>query len=171
MTGNFTLTVRMMTDMIKANKIDCYMLIANTGGVNVWCAAGGGHFSHKEILAAIKTSEIAEFTKQRTLILPRLAASGVNIREIKRKSGFRSKFGPVRLEDIPEYLREGDKNITEPMKRIRFNLRDKLEMGVGAGLWPAVLFGLPALFGGLETSLKVMAISYILTVVYTVAAG
>ena len=67
-TGNFTLTVRMMVNMIKKTRIDCYLLVTNTGGVNIWCASGGGHFSHKEILAVIKTSEIAQLTKKRTLI-------------------------------------------------------------------------------------------------------
>lgn len=171
-TGNFSLTVRMMSKMLRNHKINAYLLVANTSGVNVWCAAGGGHFSAMEIIAVIKTTNIGDVTSQRKLILPQLSASGVNVKKIRRKTGFKSIFGPVHLEDIPQFLKLGrTEKATSQMKKIRFRFREKLEMGVGAGLWPAVLFGLPALILELKTVMIVVVMAYLLTTLYTVIAG
>ena len=41
LTGNFTLTVRRLRDALRGR--DAWLLVANSKGVNVWCAAGGGH--------------------------------------------------------------------------------------------------------------------------------
>ncbi len=42
-TGNFGLTVLRVQRALQG--LDCYLLVANSRGINVWCAASGGHFS------------------------------------------------------------------------------------------------------------------------------
>ena len=57
------------------------------------------------------------------------------------------------------------------MKQIYFKPGDKLEMGIGAGLWPAVRFGLPTMFWGMKIAIIVIVMAYILTILYTFIAG
>lgn len=78
LTCNFEHTVRVV-GRILAN-YDCYLLVAPTQGVNVWCASAGGHFTAKEVEAAIKLSGIDGLVDHRRLILPRLAAPGVDVK-------------------------------------------------------------------------------------------
>jgi hypothetical protein len=58
------------------------------------------------------------------LILPQLGAPGVAAHEVKIRSGFRVEYGPVRAEDLPEYLKTHQ--ATPEMRRVRFTLRDRL---------------------------------------------
>jgi hypothetical protein len=44
--------------------------------------------------------------------------------EVKKRSGFRVEYGPVRAADLPEYLR--NHQATPEMRRVSFSLRDRL---------------------------------------------
>ena len=65
-TGNYTLTIRRMKAALEG--IDAWLLTANSNGINVWCAAGGGHLTHHDIIAVLRTSRIGEKVKHRHLI-------------------------------------------------------------------------------------------------------
>ncbi len=165
-TCNFDHTVRMISRVL-AN-YDCYLLVAPTQGVNVWCAAAGGHFTAKEVEAAIKLSGIERLVDHRSLVLPRLAAPGVNVREVRERTGWRVVFGPIEIEDVPAWLE------TNPMRlvkdEVRFPVRRRLEMGIGAGLWPAAIFGVPsALLLGWGAGLLVVTVAYLLSVLFALA--
>jgi len=43
-TGNYELTVRRLVRELDG-QVDCWLLVANSRGINVWCAAGGGYFT------------------------------------------------------------------------------------------------------------------------------
>jgi hypothetical protein len=58
------------------------------------------------------------------LILPQLGATGVAAHEVRRRSGFRVEYGPVRAIDLPEYLKTN--RATPEMRQVRFNLADRL---------------------------------------------
>jgi hypothetical protein len=58
------------------------------------------------------------------LILPQLGAPGVAAHEVKRRSGFKVEYGPVRAADLPEYLKT--RQARPEMRRVRFTLRDRL---------------------------------------------
>lgn len=105
--------------------IDCWLLILNTKGINVWCAAGKGTFGTKELVNRIQRTGLANHVSHRTLILPQLGAVGVSAQAVKRQSGFAVEYGPVRAKDIPAYLAAGHQ-ATENMRTVQFTLRDRL---------------------------------------------
>ncbi len=128
LTANFALTVSRLTRYLK--DLDCYLLVAPTGGINVWCAAKGGSFTAHSIISVVKTSGIGDKVNHRTLILPQLAASGVDPGLVKQETGWRCKFGPVYARDIPQYIAGGFKK-TNAMRRVKWPLCDRLDVGIG----------------------------------------
>ncbi len=120
-TANYTLSFDALRRSLPGR--DGYLLVLDTRGVNVWCAAGKGSFGTEELVARIEAVGLGEVVSHRTLILPQLGATGVSAHEVKRRSGFTVKYGPVRASDLPEYLNTG--RATTEMRRVRFDLWDR----------------------------------------------
>ncbi len=127
LTCNFDLTVRRLRRALRG--LDCFLLVAPSRGINVWCAAAGGHLTANEVASVIKTSGISELVDHRRLVLPQLAATGVERKHVEERTGWRVVFGPVRAEDIPTYLANHHKK-TDEMRKVRFALAERLEMAV-----------------------------------------
>ncbi|MGL4370425.1 MAG: mercury methylation corrinoid protein HgcA [Spirochaetota bacterium] len=104
--------------------IDAWIIVLDTKGINVWCAAGKGTFGTQELIRRVRAVRIGKCVSHRTLILPQLGAVGVCAHEVKRMSGFTVKYGPVNARDIPAYLSAGMKK-TEDMSRVRFGFIDR----------------------------------------------
>jgi ubiquinone/menaquinone biosynthesis C-methylase UbiE len=125
-TGNFDLTVRRLVQAIDG-KVNVWVLVADSAGINVWCAAGGGYFTAEKVIAAVKSSHLHEVVKHHALILPQLCANGVDGWRIRKETGWGVHWGPVRAADIPDYL-AGKRKKTDPMRWVKFPLKDRLEM-------------------------------------------
>jgi len=125
-TGNYDLTVRRLVKQLDG-KVNCWLLVANSRGINVWCAAGGGHFTADDVISAIRTSGVEDVVGHHALILPQLCANGVDGWKIRRETGWGVHWGPVRAQDVPAYL-AGGRIKTDEMRRVRFSLKDRLEM-------------------------------------------
>jgi ubiquinone/menaquinone biosynthesis C-methylase UbiE len=125
-TGNYELTVRRLVAALDG-AVDCWLVVANSRGINVWCAAGGGHFTAEDVIAAIKTSGVTEAVAHHALILPQLCANGVDGWKIRKETHWGVHWGPVRASDIPAYLNAGRKK-TEAMRHVTFPLKARLEM-------------------------------------------
>jgi NAD-dependent dihydropyrimidine dehydrogenase PreA subunit len=132
LTGNYDLTVRRLVRALEG--CDVWLLVAPSGGINVWCAAAGGHLTTHQVITSLKTSGVAQQVNHRRVILPQLAATGVLALDVFRRSRWTVRFGPVHMNDLPEYLATDEK--TDAMRRVLFPLRDRLEM--------AVIWGVPA---------------------------
>ena len=105
--------------------LNCWLLILDTKGVNVWCAAGKGTFGTDELVKRIEATGLKKIVTHRTLIVPQLGATGVSAHEVNRKSGFYVTFGPVRANDIKDFILAG--NIaTKEMRIVKFNCWDRL---------------------------------------------
>jgi hypothetical protein len=104
--------------------IDAWLLVADTRGINVWCAAGKGTFSAGEVSDIVRRSRLAEVVSHRQLVLPQLAAPGVTAREVTRGCGFSVRFGPVRATDLPAWL-ERDGQGDETMREVTFTLAER----------------------------------------------
>ena len=104
--------------------IDAWLLVADTRGINVWCAAGKGTFSAGEVSDLVRRSRLAEVVSHRRLVLPQLAAPGVTAREVTRGCGFSVRFGPVRALDLPAWL-ERDGQGDEAMREVTFTLAER----------------------------------------------
>ena len=105
--------------------MDAWIVVLDTDGINVWCAAGKGTFGTAEIVSRIEATGLAGVVSHRRLIVPQLGASGVAAHEVKKQSGFRVVYGPVRAKDIPAFLEAG-MQATPEMRRVRFDLADRL---------------------------------------------
>lgn len=104
--------------------INAWILVLDTAGINVWCAAGKGTFGTDELVKRIKLSGIEKCVEHRRIILPQLGAPGVNSGEVRRMTGFRINYGPVRAEDIKQYIDNGYR-ADESMRLVKFNITDR----------------------------------------------
>jgi hypothetical protein len=120
--ANYTLSFDVLRSSLKG--IDCYILVLDTKGINVWCAAGKGTFGTLELVHRIEMTKLPEVVKHRTIILPQLGAAGVCAHEVRKRSGFKVEYGPIRALDLPKYLETRTANAE--MRRVRFNLKDRL---------------------------------------------
>ncbi len=142
-TGNFTLTVRRLRDALRG--YDAWLLVANSKGIDVWCAAGGGHLTDHDIISAIRVSHLADQVDRREVILPQLSATGVERRRITEATGFATCWGPARLEDVPAFLDRGEQ-ASKSHRFMRFPAWERMEMAALL-LVPLLAILLPVLAG------------------------
>ena len=105
--------------------MDAWLLVLDTKGINVWCAAGKGTFGTDELVKRIEAVKLREVVSHRRLIVPQLGAPGVAAHEVKQRTGFRVVYGPVWARDIPAFLK-AEMKATPEMRRITFSLIDRL---------------------------------------------
>jgi hypothetical protein len=119
-----TANYKLSFDALRANLegVDAYLLVLDTKGVNVWCAAGKGTFSTDELVRQVGSARLGEVVSHRRLILPQLGAPGVDANEVAKRTGFAVDYGPVRAEDVKAYIAAG---ITPEMRRVRFPLKER----------------------------------------------
>jgi hypothetical protein len=123
-TANYTLSFDALRSALKG--IDGYILVLDTKGINVWCAAGKGTFGTDELVFRIAATRLHEVVKHRVVILPQLGAPGVAAHEVKKRAHFKVEYGPVRAEDLPEYLKT---HAAAPeMRRVHFTLKDRITL-------------------------------------------
>ncbi len=121
-TANYTLSFDALRSALDG--VDGYILVLDTKGINVWCAAGKGTFGTDELVHRIEATTLQDIVNHRTLIVPQLGAPGIAAHEVKKRSGFRVRYGPVRAADLPEYLKTN--KATPEMRRVRFGLLDRM---------------------------------------------
>ena len=105
--------------------LDCWLLILDTKGVNVWCAAGKGTFGTDELVSRIESVCLSDIVTHGKLILPQLGAPGVSAHEAARRAGFSVIYGTVRARDIKAFISSGYK-ATKEMRTVKFTLWDRL---------------------------------------------
>jgi hypothetical protein len=102
--------------------LDAWVLVLDTKGINVWCAAGKGSFGTEELVRRVEESQLARVVSHRLLVLPQLGAPGVAAHEVTRRAHFKVIYGPVRAADIGRCRR---REATPEMRRVRFGLKDR----------------------------------------------
>lgn len=105
--------------------LNLWILVLDTQGINVWCAAGKGTFATGELVQRIRTSGLAGIVDHRRVILPQLGATGVAASAVKADSGFRVVYGPVRASDIPKFLKNNRRADPE-MRRMTFDIFERM---------------------------------------------
>ncbi|GAB4309324.1 MAG: hypothetical protein Kow0069_08480 [Promethearchaeota archaeon] len=152
-TCNFKLTVRRVHEKLAGAGVNCWLLVAPTGGINVWCSACGDNFNAGSVITAIKVTGLDERVNHRRLVLPQLAAPGVDVRRVKQVTGWTCTWGPVHVDDLPEFL-GGMPGIArhkpERMRKVRFSAGPRFEMAMALALPVLLLLGVP---GGLALAL------------------
>ncbi|MGB8310193.1 MAG: mercury methylation corrinoid protein HgcA [Methanoregula sp.] len=120
--ANYTLSFDALREAIAG--IDAYILVLDTKGINVWCAAGKGTFGTDELIHRIEVTGLSKIVSHRKIILPQLGAPGISAHEVSGQSGFMVEYGPVRAKDVPAYL--ATHVATRDMRTVRFTLADRL---------------------------------------------
>lgn len=136
--ANYTLSFDALRSAL--GQTDGYILVLDTKGINVWCAAGKGTFGTEELVRQIRLTGLRDIVRHRKIIVPQLGAPGISWPEVLRQSGFSVEYGPVRARDLPQYLK--DRRATPAMRRVEFPLRDRLvlaPMEVVASALPTVV--------------------------------
>jgi acetyl-CoA decarbonylase/synthase complex subunit gamma len=109
------------------HRLNAWILVLDTKGVNVWCAAGKGTFGTEELVFRIKEHQLEKVVNHKKIIVPQLGATGVSAHKIKEIAGFKVIYGPIKTEDIPAFVANGYKASPE-MRKIAFNLLDRLKL-------------------------------------------
>lgn len=122
-TANYKLTFDILRSEIEG--LSAWILVLDTKGINVWCAAGKGTFGTNELIGKINETGLSEIVEHRRIILPQLGAVGVAAHLVKNATGFNVSYGPVRAADVKRYIAGGYKKDDE-MRRVNFNMRDRL---------------------------------------------
>lgn len=123
-TANYKLSFDLLRRSLAG--FDAWVLVLDTKGINVWCAAGKGTFGTEELVSRMASSGAARILRPGApVVLPQLGAPGVAAYEVQRRTGFRVVFGPVAAADVPAYLRHG-MVATPAMRRVTFTLRERL---------------------------------------------
>ncbi|MGI6668895.1 MAG: mercury methylation corrinoid protein HgcA [Acetivibrionales bacterium] len=124
--------------------LDCWILILDTKGINVWCAAGKGTFGTDELVNRISKIGLPEIVSHRKLVLPQLSAPGVSAHEVAEQTGFSVVYGPVRAKDIKAFIDSGFK-ATKEMRTVKFTMWDRLVLTpmelVAAAKFSLIVFG------------------------------
>lgn len=124
-TGNYKLSFDHLRRSLDG--INGWILVINTKGINVWCAAGKGTFSAREIVRRIRIHHLDQVVDHRKIILPQLSAPGVAAHEVKKMTGFTVVYGPVLSKDIKAFIDAGLR-ATDAMREVKFPLVERLKL-------------------------------------------
>ena len=133
-TANYKMTFDLLRSQLSGT--NAWILVLNTHGINVWCAAGKGTFGTDEAANQIESANLKSVVTHREVILPQLGAPGVAAHEVKRRTGFNVIYGPVYAKDIPKFLANG-KRATPEMRRVEFGIKDRVAL-IPMELMPAL---------------------------------
>jgi CO dehydrogenase/acetyl-CoA synthase gamma subunit (corrinoid Fe-S protein) len=92
--ANYKLSFDALRQVLKG--LNAWVLVLDTKGINVWCAAGKGTFGTDELVQRISVTKLNRIVDHRRIIVPQLGAPGISGHEVKKASGFKVCYGPVR---------------------------------------------------------------------------
>lgn len=121
--ANYRLSFNILRRSLR--NMNAWILVIDTKGINVWCAAGKGTFGTDELVARIFETRLASVVSHRRIILPQLGGPGVAGHVVQKQTGFKVLWGPVNAADIRAYVEAGYK-ASKAMRSVRFNLFDRL---------------------------------------------
>ena len=161
-----TANYKMSYDAVRKNLTgrNVWLLVMETFGINVWCAAGKGTFGTEELVRRIQSSGLARVVSHRLLFLPILGAPGVAAHEVTKRTGFSIRYVAVRARDLPEFQDNGMVT-TGAMRELTFTTGERLvlipvELVLAAkstAIIMALLGGIFGLSGGLPAARLAMA--------------
>ncbi|HSV96124.1 MAG TPA: mercury methylation corrinoid protein HgcA [Spirochaetota bacterium] len=147
--ANYKLSFDILRRELKG--MSAWILVLDTAGINVWCAAGKGSFGTAELIKRIHLHGLEKVVEHRNVIVPQLGAPGLEAHVVARSTGFHVIFGPVAARDVPAFVAAGYKASPE-MRRVRFSWRDRLvltpmEINPAMRRFPVIALGILVIFG------------------------
>ena len=152
--------------------MDAWILVLDTKGINVWCAAGKGTFGTDELVERITAVNLNRVVSHRKLILPQLGAPGIAAHIVTKKTGFKVSYGPVLAKDVRQYIQAGNQ-ATPQMRKVRFPLRDRLVLTpveITGILKPLLIFTLLVLIVDLS-GLDIISVKDLLPYIGAIGVG
>jgi hypothetical protein len=122
-TANYKLSFDSLRKELDA--VDAWILVLDTRGVNVWCAAGKRTFSTEELIVQVQRAGLEKLVNHRELILPQLGAPGISAHLVKKGCGFKVIWGPIRASDIKLFLSNGQQAAPE-MRQLSFTIGERV---------------------------------------------
>jgi len=122
-TANYKLTFDNLRKELSGLAV--WILVLDTRGINVWCAAGKKTFSTQEVIQRVKQTRLGEVVRHKKLILPQLSATGVSAKLVHRGCDFKVIWGPIRATDIKAFL-QSDMRAERDMRMVTFTLPERL---------------------------------------------
>lgn len=125
LTGNFLATVEAVRHALVGR--DCYLIVADTSGWNVWCASDAGLFTAEKAAALMRLYDLERLVSHRRVVIPRL---GGHIRtRLAALTHWDVVIGPIEARDLPAFLQEDA--ITPAMRSLDrlYRLRERLHVG------------------------------------------
>lgn len=107
--------------------LNAWILVIDTKGINVWCAAGKGTFGTDNLVKSIINTSLANIVKHKTVIVPQLGAVGVAAHIVKKQSGFRVVYGPTLAKDIKAFVQAGYM-ATPAMREMTFPIHERAKL-------------------------------------------
>lgn len=144
-TANYKMTFDILRHDMQGH--DAWLLVLDTRGINVWCAAGKGTFGTDELVRQVQRTCLPQLVDHRTLLVPQLGAPGIAAHKVVKACGFKVIYGPARSSDLPAFLAAGQ-HATPDMRRVKFGLIERLVLTPVelVNMWRPILWSLPVLF-------------------------
>jgi hypothetical protein len=124
-----TANYKLSFDVLRKNLdgINGWILVLDTRGINVWCAAGKGTFGTKELVNRINLVSLDKIVNHKRIVLPQLSATGVAAHKVKEETGFNVHYGPVRAADLKKFITDGYRADRE-MRKVSFGFNDRIKL-------------------------------------------
>jgi hypothetical protein len=121
-TANYKLTFDSLRRELTG--LDTWLLVLDTRGINVWCAAGKELFSTREVVKRVKQARLNKVVNHNRIILPQLGATGVSAHQVKKACGFEVVWGPIRATDIQRFIASGNRKDIA-MRQVTFSIWER----------------------------------------------
>ena len=142
LTSNFYMTFKEVVEALRG--LDCYLLVEDTEGWNVWCATQAKVFTAEKAAALFKMHDLGAILSHQTIVLPGLGSKIGS--KLKQLTGSKIIKGPLYARDLPEFIERGYR-LSKKMRRLDYTLPARLRVGVMSALF-SPLWALPLLIGG-----------------------
>jgi ubiquinone/menaquinone biosynthesis C-methylase UbiE len=145
LTSNFYMTFKAVVKALQGQ--DCWLLVEDSEGWNVWCATGAGVFNAEKAWALMRAYDLEAILDNNELpriVIPRLG--GKIARRLKELSGWEVIKGPIQARDLPEFI-ENNLITTPAMRSLDryYDLPHRLRIGTLSALI-APICAIPFLF-------------------------
>jgi len=124
LTGNFLASVAAVRSAMA--KRDAYLIVEDTDGWNVWCAADAGLFNAEKAAAQIELYGLDELVAAHRVIVPRLG--GRIHAPLAALTGWQVSVGPIEARDLPLFLAEGMRPQMRSLERL-YRLPERIRVG------------------------------------------
>ncbi|RNC67921.1 MAG: acetyl-CoA synthase subunit gamma [Desulfuromonadales bacterium] len=122
-TANYKMSYDIVRSELAGRSV--WLLVLETFGINVWCAAGKGTFGTDEVVRRVQATGLDSVVSHRQLLLPILGAPGVAAHAVAKRTGFRVRYATIRAQDLPAFLDNG-MVATPAMRQLTFTVAERL---------------------------------------------